>query len=138
MDKGKTIYQLKVGDTDSIRVELDTKKVKYFARATGDFNPLHMDDSYAGKTQFGNRIVHGVLLTGIISGMLGTRLPGLGTIARDMSAKFRRPAYVGETVKATIELIQKKERLGLCIFKYKVKNEDDELIVKGKAKVIAP
>lgn len=138
MNKSKTIDQLKVGDTESVRMELTKDKVESFARATGDYNPLHMDEDYAHNSQFGSRIVHGVLLTGIISGMLGTRLPGLGTIAREMSAKFRRPAYVGETVKATIELTRKKERLRMAIFKYRVENGEGEMVVKGKAKVIAP
>ncbi|MGM0441270.1 MAG: MaoC family dehydratase [Elusimicrobiota bacterium] len=138
MQKSKTIDQISVGDTESVEVELNEDKVEAFARATGDYNPLHMEDEYAKESQFGSRIVHGVLLTGIISGMLGTRLPGLGTIAREMSAKFSQPAYIGETVTATIELVKKKERLNMCIFKYKVTNEAEKIVVRGKAKVIAP
>lgn len=134
--KGKTINELKIGDKESITLTINEENLEAFAKATGDYNPLHMDQAYAEKSQFGKRVVHGVLLTGIISGILGTRLPGLGTVAREMNAKFSRPTFIGDTVTAVIELVEKKDKLNMCIFQYKVTNQHDKTVVRGKAVVL--
>ncbi|MEA3506143.1 MAG: MaoC family dehydratase, partial [Elusimicrobiota bacterium] len=98
-----TFSELNIGDREVLKVTVGEDKVDAFAAATGDYNPIHVDADYAAKSQFKRKIVHGVLLTGIISGMLGTKLPGLGTVAREMTAKFTRPAFVGEELTAEVE-----------------------------------
>ncbi len=134
--KSLSFEELKVGDSETVTIKLTPEHINSFASATGDFNPIHLDSSYASNTPFGRRIAHGVLLTGIVSGILGTRLPGLGTVARQMSAKFSRPAYVGETVKASVRLEKKQEKLNFCQFSYKVVNSAGKPVVRGKALVI--
>ncbi|MBN2407075.1 MAG: MaoC family dehydratase [Elusimicrobia bacterium] len=136
MHQSKSFNELAVGDREAITVEITEEMVNAFAMATGDYNPLHVDAEYAAKSRFGRKIVHGVLLPGIISGILGTRLPGLGTVAREMDAKFSRPVFVGETVTAEVELIEKKEKLNMCIFRYGITNKDGKTVVKGKAVVL--
>ncbi|MFH1415518.1 MAG: MaoC family dehydratase [Elusimicrobiota bacterium] len=136
MFASKTIKELKIGDSESVSITITEEHINAFAKATDDYNPLHMDSAYAAGTPFGARVAHGVLLTGIVSGILGTKLPGLGTVAREMSAKFSNPAYIGDTVTATIELVEIKERINMCTFKYTVVNQDGKLVVKGKAVVL--
>ena len=67
-----------------------------FARITGDTNPVHLDDEYARGTQFGARIVHGAFLTGLISAVLGTKLPEPGCVYLAQSISFRAPVFIGE------------------------------------------
>ncbi len=136
MSGGKSINEINIGDRESVTVTLNEDNVKAFAEATGDYNPIHMDEEHAKGSQFGRRVVHGVLLTGIVSGILGTKLPGLGTVAREMDAKFSRPAFIGDTVTATVELTEKKERFNICIFKYTVVNQDGKTVVRGRAVVL--
>ena len=136
MFKSRDISEINVGDSESVTLTIGEEQVNAFAEATGDRNPIHLDEEYAAGSHFGRKVVHGVLLTGIVSGILGTRLPGLGTVAREMDAKFSRPAYVGDTVTATVELIQKKEKFNMCVFSYTVLNQDGKMLVKGRAVVL--
>lgn len=136
MFESKSINEIKIGDKASATVEITAERIEAFADATGDFNPIHMDEEYASNSVFKKRVAHGVLLTGIVSGILGTKLPGLGTVAREMDAKFSRPAFIGDTVTAEIELVEKKEKYNICVFKYKVTNQESKVIVKGRAVVL--
>jgi 3-hydroxybutyryl-CoA dehydratase len=136
MHQSKTINELELGDRESMTLTIGAENIEAFAKSTGDFNPLHMDQEYAESTQFGKRIAHGILLTGIVSGLLGTKLPGLGTVAREMTSKFSKPVFIGDTVTATIELVEKNEKLNMCTFKYSVVNQEGKTAVKGKAVVL--
>ena len=131
-----TMDELNIGDTQSVTITLDEENVEAFAKATGDYNPLHMDDEYAAATPFGKRVVHGVLLTGVVSGLLGAKFPGLGTVARELTSKFSKPVFLGDTVTATAEVVEKNDKLNMCTLKYTVKNQEGIIAVKGKAVVL--
>lgn len=135
MFKSKTIKEMQLGDRESISFTVTEENVSAFAKATGDYNPLHMEEEYACKTQFGRRIAHGVLMTGIVSGLLGTKFPGLGTVAREMTSKFSRPVYIGDTVEVTAELVDMNEKINTCTFKYYIKDKEGKVAVKGTAVV---
>jgi len=136
MFESRSINEMEIGDKASRRVTLEAKHIESFAEATGDFNPIHVDEDYASKSVFQKRVAHGVLLTGIVSGILGTKLPGLGTVAREMDAKFSRPAFIGDTLTAEVELVQKKEKYNVCVFNYRVTNQDSKVVVRGRAVVL--
>ena len=90
------------------------EEVRKFAEISGDDNPVHLDDEYAKDTLFGKRIVHGILVSSLISKVIGTQLPGNGTIYLSQNLKFLKPVYVGETVRAEVvikEIIEEKNRL---------------------------
>jgi 3-hydroxybutyryl-CoA dehydratase len=72
--------QLEVGKTYEMKITITEQMVENFARATGDYNPIHMDEGYARGTIFKTRVVHGMLHAGLISGIVGTHFPGPGTI----------------------------------------------------------
>lgn len=131
-----TLSQLKIGDKKEMTFEIKDENVRSFAEATGDFNPIHVNDEYAAETPFGKRVAHGVLLTGIVSGLLGTRFPGLGTVAREMNAKFSGPVFIGDTVTVTAEVTEIKERMNMCSINYSVKNPEGKTVVKGTAVVL--
>lgn len=136
MHKSLTLTELAVGDSETLTVTLDDERVQAFAMATGDTNPIHLDETYAAESPFGRRVVHGVLLTGVVSGLLGTQFPGLGTVAREMNAKFSGPIYVGETITVTAEVAAIREKLNMVTLKYTVQNEAGKTAVKGTAVVL--
>ncbi|HPG31350.1 MAG TPA: MaoC family dehydratase [bacterium] len=135
---GKSINEMKIGDNIVMDFLVEDKHIKQFAEATGDFNPVHVNDDYASSTIFKKRIVHGVLLSGIVSGMLGMNLPGLGTIAREMYSKFLKPVYIGDKLTVTSTVTELKEKLNLCKIEFVVKNQDSLVVGKGYAVVIPP
>jgi len=100
--RGLTIDQLEPGRRHTAEVEVTDRMVRAFAEATGDRNPIHLDEEAARDTPFGRRIAHGLLTAGIVSGILGMEFPGPGTVYVSQTLKFVRPVFLGDTV--TIEL----------------------------------
>ena len=74
--------------------------VRHFIEITGDVNPLHVDESFAAKTQFGRRVLHGMLTASILSTMVGMLLPGTGAVYRSQTIQFLKPVHIGDTVTA--------------------------------------
>ena len=97
---GKTIDQLKVGDAAEFGKTISESDVYLYAGVTGDVNPAHIDEVYASNTHFKTRIAHGMLTAGLISGLLGVRLPGPGTIYIRQELDFLAPVHIGDTVTA--------------------------------------
>jgi 3-hydroxybutyryl-CoA dehydratase len=98
------ISELDVGMTASFTKTVTEKDVAAFAEVSGDDNPVHLDDEYAAGTIFKGRIAHGMLTGSFISTVIGTRLPGNGTIYMSQSLRFRAPVMLGDTVEATVEV----------------------------------
>lgn len=138
MDKGKTLAELAIGDRVEIAYTITDEHVRLFADATGDRNPIHLDEDYAAASRFGKRVAHGVLLSGIVSGILGMRFPGLGTVAREMTSKFLKPVYIGETVTIVAEVTEKIEKINLCKIGFKVLNAEGVQVANGTAVVLPP
>jgi len=105
-----TYDSLQVGDTYSVKRTITAEDVRTFADVTGDDNPIHVDAEYAAGTRFGKPIVHGVLLLGIVSKVLGRDFPGPGSIAVSISAKFLRPVPVGSEISVEVKIVEKIER----------------------------
>ena len=97
----QTRATLTVSDPGRFSKTLTEDDVLAFANVSGDFNPLHIDEGYARRSIFEHRIVHGILTAGIISTVLGREIPGVGTIFVDLSIRFLKPVYLGDTVTAT-------------------------------------
>ena len=105
--------------------------VQRFIEITGDMNPLHVDESFASKTQFHGRVIHGMLTASILSTMVGMLLPGAGAIYRSQSLAFLRPVRAGETVTAhfVVRSID-RARHRLTIESW-IENEAGERVVEG-------
>ena len=103
---GKTITQIKVGDTAEFTKTVSESDVYLFAGITGDFNPAHINQEYASGTFFKERIAHGMLAASLISTILGTILPGPGTIYLRQEVNFTAPVRFGDTVTARVEVTQ--------------------------------
>jgi len=138
MNKGLTLDQLSMGQTHQSKCTVTQEMVEEFAKATGDHNPIHLDESYARGTVFRARVAHGMLLAGILSGVLGMQFPGVGTIYLSQSLKFVKPVFLGDEVTwhiKVVELLKERNRARLetvCV------NQRGETVVTGEALVMPP
>lgn len=96
---------LRIGQKASFGKTITESDIVLFAAVTGDTNPMHLNAEYAKDTIFGERIAHGMLAAGLITKVLGTQLPGPGTIYLSQTLKFRAPVRIGQTVVATVEVV---------------------------------
>lgn len=133
-----SLSQADVGVRASRTKTITDADVRNFASASGDTNPVHLDEAYAADTRFGRRIAHGMLTASIISAILGNDLPGHGTIYLGQDLKFKAPVFVGDTVTATVELIKFREDKRIATFQTTVTNAEGVLVLEGEAVVIAP
>lgn len=107
-----------------------------FAGITGDFNPLHVNAEYAKQSRFGERIAHGMLTAGLISAVLGMRLPGPGGIYVSQSLKFLRPVKIGDTVTATAEVTAYRKTERVLTLRTSCANQHGDIVVDGEAVLI--
>jgi 3-hydroxybutyryl-CoA dehydratase len=138
MAKGKSIYELKVGDSAQISKTITEAVVNDFARVTGDFNPVHLDQGYAEKTIFKGRIAHGLISVGLLSSILGNILPGYGTIYLSHDIKFLAPVKIGDTITAKVEVIELVPEKNRAKFRTTCINQDGKEVVDGIAWAMPP
>ena len=135
---GKTIEELQVGDSAKFAKTVSESDVYLFAGVTGDLNPAHVNEDYAKDTFFKTRIAHGMLSASFISTVIGTMLPGPGSIYMRQEVNFLAPVKMGDTVTAIVEVAEimadkKKVRLKTyCL------NQDNTKVVDGEALVSPP
>ncbi len=135
---GKTIDELTVGEQASFSKTISESDVYLYAGITGDFNPAHIDEAYAQTTAFKTRIAHGMLTAGFISNLLGTRLPGPGSIYMSQNLKFLAPVTIGDTITATVEVIEilpEKKRVRM---KTICANQEGTIVLDGEALISPP
>jgi 3-hydroxybutyryl-CoA dehydratase len=136
--KGKSIHELKVGDSAQISKTITEKDINDFARVTGDFNPVHLDQGYAEKTIFKGRIAHGLLSVGLLSSILGNILPGHGTIYLSQEVKFLAPVRIEDTITARVEVIELVQEKNRAKFRTTCINQDGKIVVDGIAWAMPP
>jgi 3-hydroxybutyryl-CoA dehydratase len=133
---GKSIDEIKLGDRAYVEKTISEADVYLYAGITGDFNPAHVNQVEAEKTIFKGRIAHGLLSAGLISAVLGTQLPGPGTIYLSQELKFSVPVRIGDTIKAEVEVVDiiiEKERIKLRTCCYK---QEGKMVIDGTAIVM--
>lgn len=133
MNMGKTINEIEIGEEASFTKTLSETDVYNYAGVTGDFNPAHINESFAKKTMFGGRIAHGMLSAGFISTVLGTKLPGPGCIYVSQDLKFTAPVHFGDTITAKVEVVNKNIEKNRVKLETKCINQKDDIVIKGKA-----
>ncbi|MCX7779517.1 MAG: MaoC family dehydratase [Negativicutes bacterium] len=138
MARGIPFAELKVGDKGSFSKTVSEHDIYAFAGITGDFNPIHVDAEYAKQTMFKERIAHGMLTAGFISAVLGTIMPGPMNLYMSQELVFKAPVKIGDTVTATVELIEKIEEKRRLIFRTTVTNQDGVVVIDGQAKLYKP
>ena len=138
MAEGKSIDELKVGDSAQISKSITETDINDFARVTGDFNPVHLDQTYAEKTTFKGRIAHGLLSVGLLARILGNILPGHGTIYLSQEAKFLAPVRIRDTIMAKVEVIELNLEKNRAKFRTTCMNQDGKIVVDGIAWAMPP
>ncbi len=127
---------LKIGMKESVSKTITETDVVLYAGITLDVNPAHLNEEHAKQTMFKHRIAHGMLTAGLVSAVLGTKLPGEGSIYMGQDLKFTAPVYFGDTITATaeiIELIPEKNRVILSTI---CTNQEDKVVLKGQATIM--
>lgn len=138
VELGYTYDELEVGMSASFTKTITETDVYLFAGISGDFNPMHLNEEFAKLTPFGTRIAHGALPQCLIAPVLGMKLPGLGTVALEMSTRFKRPTHFGDTITATAEITEKLEKKKWVRMDLTWTNQEDKVVCTGKALVIPP
>lgn len=134
---GYKFEDLSVGMTHQTEHVITEKDIELFAEVSGDRNPLHMDEEFAKKTPFGQRIAHGALTASYISGILGNDLPGPGSIFVGLNMRFRRPVLIGSLVIVKVEISEMNERGNRVTLKVSC-NVDGKAAISGEALVMVP
>ncbi len=136
--ENKTFDQISVGDHAELSRKLGPQDIELFAVMSGDVNPAHVDEEYAKSDIFHEVIAHGMWGGALISAVLGTELPGPGTIYLNQSLSFRRPVGLGDTVTVRVTVKEKVDAKKRLIMGCEAFNQDGELVIVGEADVIAP
>lgn len=130
-----TNVSYKEGDVATVKRTFTQKEVEEFARLSGDWNPIHSDAAYA-SSRFERCIVHGALLNGAVSGVIGTQLPGPGTVVAQQELHFPNPCYIGEEVLVTVRLASLRK---LSTIQFSCTSTDSgKVVLRGSAKLILP
>jgi 3-hydroxybutyryl-CoA dehydratase len=135
---GKTIFELSIGDKASFQKTISESDVYLFAGISGDNNPAHLNDVEASKTIFKERIAHGMLTASLISAVLGTQLPGPGTIYLGQDLRFLAPVKFGDTIKASVEVVEIIRNKNIVKLNTICINQLDNVVVEGMATVMPP
>ncbi|MBI1885912.1 MAG: MaoC family dehydratase [Chloroflexi bacterium] len=131
------VLGVKVGDRAEFRKTVTRDDIVRFAEVTGDANPLHLDEAYAGRTRFGRNVAHGILSAGFISAALGTKLaPNCCVIYLSQSLRFLRPVFIGDEVRAVVEAKGVDPQKRIVTVKTECYNQDGEPVVTGEAVVL--
>ena len=133
-----TYDELQLGDSASFSKTMSETDIYGFAGITGDMNPAHVDAVTAAEGMFKQRIAHGMLSASFISTVLAMKLPGPGTIYLGQDLQFRAPVFIGDTVTARVECIEKIEARKWAKFKTTCTNQDGKVVVDGVATVLPP
>ena len=136
--KGKTIHEIKVGDTAEFTKTITEADVVLFAGITGDFNPAHVNQVWAEGTRFQGRIAHGMLSVGMLSATLGMYLPGPGTIYLSQELRFLAPVHIGDTITARVEVQELAKEKNRVRLRTTCQNQDGTVVVDGAAWVMPP
>jgi len=136
--ENKTFDEIRLGDTASLVRTLTHKDIEVFAIMSGDVNPAHVDESFAKSDMFHKVVAHGMWGASLISTVLGTELPGPGTIYIDQSLHFRRPVGLGDTITVSVKVTKKIEETHRVILECRAANQHGEEVITGTAEVIAP
>jgi 3-hydroxybutyryl-CoA dehydratase len=133
-----TISELSIGDFAEFSKTISESDVYLFAGITGDLNPVHVDAEFAKTTPFGARVAHGPLTFSLCAGLLGTELPGVGTIAVTNQVTYEAPVYIGDTIRVRVEIAALDPERNRCTTAVTWRNQDGEQVASGSMVVKPP
>ena len=134
-DRGDRFAALRVGYRDSVKKTITREDVDAFARLSGDYNALHLDDEFAARTEFEQRVVHGFLHASLLSTLVGMKIPGRGALYLSQSIDFTRPVFIGDTVEAIGVVTSVDAATRTVGIETEIVNQHGESVLKGEARV---
>lgn len=127
---------VKINDEVTVKKIIDKKDIDLFARASGDYNPIHLDEEIAKESIFKKRIAHGMLSASFISAVIGNTLPGNGSIYLSQTLNFKKPVFIGDCINTHVKVVDIKKNIAtletLCI------NQHGQIVISGEAVVLLP
>ena len=127
--------QLRIGYTDSVFKLIRREDVDAFAALSGDYNALHVDDAFAARTEFAQRVVHGFLHASLLSTLVGMKIPGPGALYLSQTIEFSRPVFIGDTVTATGIITGINAATRVLDIKTEITNQHGQTVLSGEARV---
>jgi len=131
-----TFDEIEIGLTKQFQITITESMVDDFAKLTGDFSPIHMDEDYASTTTFQKRVVHGMLLASFLSKIDGMYLPGKHALYFSQSLDFRHPCFLGDTITISSVVIDKSSSTKILKIESKITNQDGKILLSGIGRVI--
>ena len=128
--------QISIGDETSFDIEITEERVQAFAELSGDFNPLHMDESFAKRVSFEKRVVHGMLLISFVSRLIGMHLPGQNSLILSQNFNYIKPAFIGDKIKVKGIVVAKSQVAQAITLQNSICRDDKEELVSGETKVM--
>ena len=125
--------RIKAGQKATRSITLTSEHVKGYAKLSGDYNPLHFDENFAGKTKFGKLVVQGGLTTGLLHALVAMDMPGPGTVFLSQNWKFTAPVFIGDTITAEAEVLSVHESKPVTQLKISIKRQDNQTVLEGEA-----
>jgi len=132
----RTFDEIEVGLTRQFQITITESMVDDFAKLTGDFSPIHIDEDYARTTTFQRRVVHGMLLASFLSRMDGMYLPGKHALYFSQSLNFRYPCFIGDIITVSSIVVDKSQSTKILKIESKITNQDNKIILSGVGRVI--
>ena len=130
------LVNLSIGQRAEFTEVISESMMEEFAKLSGDYNPHHMDESYARKTRFKKRICHGMLLGSLFSRLIGMHLPGKHSLYFSQSLNFLYPAFIDDKVTVEGEVVKISRSTGIITLKTRITKENNIELVTGEAKVV--
>ena len=130
------LEEIEIGQKRKFSVKINESLVNEFAKISGDYNPLHMDEQYAKSTKFGKRVCHGMLLGSFFSKMVGMYLPGKNALYFSQTLNFKLPCFINDEVAVEAEVLEKSLSSRMLTIKTAIYNQDGKCLVDGIAKVM--
>lgn len=126
--------KLEVGMKSEITKKITEEDIIKFSEVSEDKNPIHLNEEYAKKSIFKERIAHGMLSASLISAVLGNKLPGEGSIYLEQNLKFIKPVFIGDMITARVKIISIEGKN--IILETKCYNHKNNIVLQGKAKIL--
>ncbi len=131
-----TFEQIRIDQTKEFQIKITESLVNEFAKLSGDFSPIHMNDEYAKSTKFKGRVVHGMLLASFLSRMVGMYMPGKHALYISQSLEFPNPCFLDDEITVSSVVIDKSESTKIIKIESKITNKKNEILLNGVGRII--
>ena len=131
-----TFDEIGLGLTKQFQITITESMVDDFAKLSGDFSPIHVDEDYASTTNFKKRVTPSMLLASFLSRIVGMYLPGKHALYFSQSLNFRSPCFIGDTITVSGVVIDKSPSTKILKIESKITNQDDKILLSGTGRVI--